>query len=217
MENSLGAPVGWRMDQAESLIRERVLAVDPDFICFQELPGLVPYIETHELIPANTVSHCGNLATLVRRELLNQVESRAIDRCAILSAIGVAGVSIANVHLPPGVHGKAERLDAIEQIISICPTTSLVLIGDTNTRIGETSAIEALGVHGELPPSPTWDSRCNRFRDDGKRYTAYFTRYFHSDGVGVKDVRVFNQPWNLNGSRFFLSDHFALAGRVEFR
>lgn len=217
MENSFGAPVGWRMDQAESLIRERVLAVDPDFICFQELPGLVPYIETHELIPANTVSHCGNLATLVRRELLNQVESRAIDRCAILSAIGAAGVSIANVHLPPGGHGKAERLDAIEQIISICPTKSLVLIGDTNTRIGETSAIEALGVHGELPPSPTWDSRFNRFRDDGKRYKAYFTRYFHSDGVGVKDVRVFNQPWNLDGSRFFLSDHFALAGRVELR
>ena len=109
MENSLGAPVGWRMDQAESLIRERVLAVDPDFICFQELPGLVPYIETHELIPANTVSHCGNLATLVRCELLKQVESRAIDRCAILSVIGAAGVSIANVHLPPGGHAKAER------------------------------------------------------------------------------------------------------------
>jgi hypothetical protein len=215
MENSHVAPVGWRMDQAESLIRERVLLVDPDFVCFQELPGLVPYVETHELIPANTVSHCGNLATLVRRELLDQVESRAVGRYAVLSAMESAGVSFANVHLAPGGHGKTERLNAIERIISICPTPNLVVIGDTNTRISETSAIEALGVHGELPPSPTWDSRRNRFRDDGKCYTAYFTRYFHSDGVGVKDVKVFNQPWNLDGSRFFLSDHFALAGRVE--
>ena len=154
---------------------------------------------------------------IVISDLLDQVESRAIGRYAVLSAIGSAGVSVANVHLPPGGHGKAERLDAIKQILSVCPTTNVVLIGDTNTRIGETSAIEALGVHGELPPSPTWDSCRNRFRDDGKRYTAYFTRYFHSDGVGVKGARVFNKPWSLDGSRFFLSDHFALAGRVELR
>ena len=109
LENSHAAPVGWRMDQAESLIRERVLAVDPDFVCFQELPGLVPYVETHDLIPANTVSHSGNLATLVRRDLLDQVESRAVGRSVVLSAIESAGISIANVHLPPGGHGQVER------------------------------------------------------------------------------------------------------------
>lgn len=217
MENSQAAPVGWRMDQAESLIRERVLSVDPDFVCFQELPGLVPYVETHELIPANTVSHCGNLATLVRRGLLDRVESRAIGRCSVLSAIESAGISIANVHLPSGGHGKAARLAAIERIVSICPTPRLLVIGDTNTRIGETSAIEALGIRGELPPTPTWDSRRNQFRDDGKKYTAYFTRYFHGDGVRVKDVKVFDQYWNLEGARFFLSDHFALAGRAELQ
>ncbi|MDB2318068.1 hypothetical protein N9V88_00615 [bacterium] len=215
LENSHAAPLGWRMDQAESLVRERVLAVDPDFVCFQELPGLVPYVETHDLIPANTVSHSGNLATLVRRELLDQVESRAVGRSAVLSAIESAGISIANVHLPPGGHGKAERLAVIERIVSICPTPKLLVLGDTNTRIGETSAIEGLGVRGELPPAPTWDSRRNRFRHEGKRFTAYFTRYFHSDGVRVKDVKVFNQSWNVDGAHFFLSDHFALAGRVE--
>jgi endonuclease/exonuclease/phosphatase family metal-dependent hydrolase len=217
MENSYGAPVGWRVDQTESLVRERVLATAPDFVCFQELPGLVPYVETHELIPANTVSHCGNLATLVRRDLLDQVESRAVGKCAVLTAIESAGISIANVHLPPGSNGKAERLSAIQRLVSICPTSRLVVIGDTNTRIGETPSIEALGLLGDLPPSPTWDSRINRFRADGKKYTAYFTRYFYSDGVAVKDVRVFNQAWDLEGSRFFLSDHFALAGRVELR
>lgn len=215
MENSHQAPFGWRMDQAESLIRKRVLSVDPDFVCFQELPGLVPYVETHELIPANTVSHCGNLATLVRRGLLDQVESRAIGRNAVLSAMESVGFSIANVHLPPGSQGEVERLAAIERIVSICPTPNLLVVGDTNTRISETSAIEALGIRGELPPAPTWDSRRNRFREDGKRFTAYFTRYFHRGGFEVKDVRVFNQAWNVDDARFFLSDHFALAGRVN--
>ena len=215
MENSHQAPFGWRMDQAESLIRKRVLSIDPDFVCFQELPGLVPYVETHELIPANTVSHCGNLATLVRRGLLDQVESRAIGRNAVLSAMESVGFSIANVHLPPGSQGEVERLAAIERIVSICPTPNLLVVGDTNTRISETSAIEALGIRGELPPAPTWDSRRNRFREDGKRFTTYFTRYFHRGGFEVKDVRVFNQAWNVDDARFFLSDHFALAGRVN--
>lgn len=44
-----------------------------------------------------------------------------------------------------------ERLAAIERIVSICPTPNLLVVGDTNTRISETSAIEALGIRGELP------------------------------------------------------------------
>ena len=60
MNTSAEAPSGWRVDQTESLIRQRVLEHDIDVVCFQELPAMVPYIETHELAPANTISHNGN-------------------------------------------------------------------------------------------------------------------------------------------------------------
>ena len=87
MVSSHEAPAGWSQEHTEAKVRELVLQLDPDFVCFQELPGLVPYVETHDLLPANTESHSGNIATLVRNEMKEEVQAMAIGRFAVAAKI----------------------------------------------------------------------------------------------------------------------------------
>jgi len=70
MATSDYAPSGWRMDETEAAIRGLVLEHDPDVVLFQELPGMVPFIESHDMVPANAKGQTGDIATLVRRELM---------------------------------------------------------------------------------------------------------------------------------------------------
>ncbi|MFT5304200.1 MAG: endonuclease/exonuclease/phosphatase family metal-dependent hydrolase [Mariniblastus sp.] len=215
MENSYQAPAGWRLDQTESKIREQVLELSPDFVFFQELPGLVPYIETHDMIPANTKSHSGNIATLAKHELMDGLQSTAIDGVAVVTTITDADLTLANVHLESGRHGDGARLAAFRSIINACPTRGLAVIGDTNTRTAEEPTLKEIGMKGDRPPSATWDSRSNRFREDGRKYTAFYTRYFHNQHVCVSNTKVWKQPTKSDSKSFQLSDHYAMSGSVR--
>ena len=82
-------------------------------------------------------------------------------------------------------------------------------------RVAEEEALEKIGIIGERPPTATWNSRINHYRDNGREYTSYYTRYMHNDRVKVDQVVVHDQPVKEDGKKFFLSDHFALSGRVE--
>ncbi len=203
------------MDQAESKVRERVLDLAPDFVFFQELPGLVPYVETHDLIPANTTSHSGNLATLVKDELMADLESKTVGRFCVLTTFKAADITLANVHLEPSRNGEHKRLASLKRIVSECQTSALLIVGDTNTRTSEEPSFEQIGLVGNRPPTATWDSRANRFRDDGRKYTAYYTRYFHSQNLNISNVKVWSRPLEEDGKKFHLSDHFAMSGSVK--
>ncbi len=101
-------------------------------------------------------------------------------------------------------------------VTNASPTDNLVIIGDTNTRQAEVNAIVELGLCDHTPPSATWDSRRNRFRSGGASFVAYFTRVFSRGAVTVDNQRVLDdRPLEVDGRRFFLSDHFALAGTIE--
>ena len=215
MEPSAQAPSNWRIDLSEAKIREQVLALAPDFVFFQELPGLVPYVETHDLIPANTVSHSGNVATIAKKELMDDLESSSIRGFAVQTTIKSAALTFVNVHLEPGKDGDFKRLQQFNDIKNNCPTPALLIAGDTNMRVAEEEALEKIGIIGQRPPTATWNSRINHFRDDGREYTSYYTRYLHTDRVKVDQVVVHDKPVKEEGKQFFLSDHFALSGRVE--
>lgn len=214
MNTSAEAPSGWRVDQTESLIRQRVLEHDIDVVCFQELPAMVPYIETHELAPANTISHNGTIATVVKKELFEGMVCRAVGRFAVVCVFPEISLSIANVHLASTRSGGEERLVQLQTLYKVCPTKSLLIVGDTNTRVAEEAAIAEAGLMGKRPPTPTWDSRRNQHSDrsDSRAFSSYFTRYFHNDAVEVEQVTVHNKPLNFDGAEFFLSDHFAISG-----
>lgn len=220
LERSAQAPAGWGMDQTEALVRRQVLAHDPDIVLFQELPRLVPYIETHGMVRANPQSHSGNLATLVRASLLaaDPPEVKTVAGCAILTTFRSLEITIANVHLAPGPgqDSLAKRLDQMAQIVELSPTRRIVIVGDTNTRVAEADALSNAGLVGEPPPKHTWDSKRNRFRKDGARFSAYFTRWFASPGVLVTEVSVWDQPVKeVEGHSFHLSDHYALTGEIH--
>ncbi|MEL7499801.1 MAG: hypothetical protein AAFN77_19515 [Planctomycetota bacterium] len=211
------APTTWREDQTEHEVRKRVIATGADIVCFQELPGIIPYVETHDLVPANTYSHSGHIATILRKELVDSMTCRLIHKCAVLTIFPKLNLTIANVHLAPGKNEVEKRHAAVRTIIAQCNTDALLILGDTNTRVSEEASMAGFGLKGNRPPRPTWDSRRNGFRrnqQNGRRFSAYFTRYFHTADLRVNDVRVFDQPILEGDHQFFLSDHFALFGNV---
>ncbi len=131
-------------------------------------------------------------------------------------------LTIANVHLEPTRQGKSKRLAMLDALRQRCPTKELLVIGDTNTRVAEEAAIEQLGLLVPRPPRPTWDSKRNRFADPEELaaamragFTAYYTRCFHTPGLIVDELEVLDQPTEIRDQAFYLSDHFALAGRVS--
>ncbi len=214
LQRSDEAPPFWRTDQAEAAVRELVLKHAPDFVFFQELPGLVPFVETHDMVPANCKSHSGDMATLAKKELMQDLKSWTA-KGAVMSEIRSAGITLANVHLRPGGEGTWHRVANINDIKQAANTDAVLIIGDTNTRLTESEKIAQVGMVGDKPPKPTWDSRTNRFRSGGREFTAYYTRYFHTENLNVSRVQVLDQPIVDDKYSFHLSDHFPMFGRVE--
>jgi len=213
MDRSEYAPSAWRPDQTEAVIRETVLRLDPDFVLFQELPGVVPFIEPYDMAPANARGQSGDIATLVRRSLMPEISARR-HKNAVLTHIAASDLTLANVHLPSSAGADKDRIAAMKRIVSEAGTTHVAVIGDTNTRIAEEDEIESTGLIGARPPEPTWNGRLCKFRRDARGYTAYYTRAFHSEGLRLEDQSVLTQPCEVKGSVFHLSDHFALFGRI---
>lgn len=216
LERSAEAPGSWDIHQTEAAVRDAVLAVDPDVVLFQELPGLVPFIETHDMIKANPRSHNGNLATLVHHRRMSPAPGfTTVAGCALLTTWVDPALTIANVHLAPGPGAASERLDQLAQVVEASPTEHLLIVGDTNTRVNELEALREAGLHTEHPPRPTWDSRRNRFRTDMPEFSAYFTRWIASPDVHVNGLQVHTEPLEMDGHHFHLSDHFAMSGRAS--
>lgn len=208
------APPLWRTDQTEAAIRELVLELKPDFVFFQELPGLVPFVETHDMVPANCKSHSGDMATLAKKELMEDLDS-SIACGAVMTEIKSAGITLANVHLRPGSEGIWHRVANINDIKQAAKTDAVLIVGDTNTRLPESEKIAQVGMVGDKPPKPTWDSRTNQFRTGGREFTAYYTRYFHTENLKVSEVAVLDEPLVEEEFEFHLSDHFPMGGKVE--
>ncbi len=213
LERSAQAPQQWGQENTEAAVREFVLETSPDIVCFQELPRTVPFVETHGMIPANPESHSGNLAVLVKHDLLADEPAHIeIKGCAVLVTFGE--ITIANVHLAPGGGGLAERLEQTARIVEASPTPNILIVGDTNSRVAEERYFADAGLVGDRPPKATWNSRRNRFRP-GAEFSAYFTRYFATETLAVDEVAVWTEPVESGATTFFLSDHFALSGRVS--
>lgn len=215
LERPSTAPLFWEVSNTEAVVREQVLQVEPDIVLFQELPGMVPFVETHSMIPANPKSHSGHLATLVRNQLAtSELKIATVDGCAILTTFVELDLTIANVHLPAGKGAEADRMMDLSQVIEASPTLPLVIVGDTNMRVAEADALTGMGFSGDKPPHPTWDSRRNNFRTDAYEFSAYFTRWFASPGVTVSGVQVHRGPIKHDDREFFVSDHYALSGHI---
>ena len=226
LARSAQAPAAWGQENTEFAVRQRVLATEPDLVLFQELPRMVPYIDTHDMIKANPESHQGNLATLVSHQLLAEIGEPAVTvvpGCAVLITLpmigsddGTLSVTVANVHLSPGpgAAARSDRLDQLARIVEASPTSELAIVGDTNTRVDELSALADAGLAAPRPPKSTWNSRRNRFNRSGPEFTAFFTRCFVTAGLDVTGQKVHDAPEEIDGRRFHLSDHYALSGKV---
>lgn len=208
--------MSWTQSHTEAAVRQSVLERKPDLVLFQELPGLVPFVETHGMAPANPKSHSGNLATLLSLELMaTKPKTSVVGNFALLVSFPSWDLTIANVHLAPGRGGDDERLVQIAKVVEAAPMSRLVIAGDTNTRLEEADELTSLGLVSDKPPKPTWDSRRNRFRKDMPEFTAYFTRWFAGGLVSVDQVTVWDEPVEFAGEAHHLSDHFALSATIQ--
>ena len=214
LERAAQAPIPWSQLDSENAVRTFVLEARPDVILYQELPGLVPFVETHGMIRSNPLTHSGHLAVLLTHELLATEPTTVTgDGGALLVSLDRHDLTIANIHLAPGRQGRDRRFTTREAITHASPTDRLLVVGDSNTRAAELPAIAELGLRAPDLPAPTWDGRRNRFRREGPRITASFTRYFVRGDLDVVDVRVHTEPVAADdGHPFHLSDHYALSG-----
>lgn len=216
LERPSRAPMDWTEENTQAEVRRIALELSPDVVTFQELPGVVPYVDTHDMVRANPRSHQGNLATLVGNHLVDDgqatVEGAAatvIAGCAVLTTVGP--FVIANVHLAPGRGGAEHRLDQLSAIVEAAGDAPLVVVGDGNARVAEEAAIARLGLHGPRPPKPTWDSVRNRFRleddpddvgrfgDGNAGFVAHFTRCWATADVRIDGLTVLDEPIVVDG------------------
>ncbi|MEM9566384.1 MAG: hypothetical protein AAGA93_27435 [Actinomycetota bacterium] len=205
------APPDWTQEHVEAAVRELLLEWSPDVVVLQELPGLVPYVETHDMVRANPRSHSGNLATLLGNHLLDEeVSVDVVERCALLVTFAERDLTIANVHLAPGGGAAGVRLAQLQAVLATAPTDHVLVLGDTNTRRAEEVALAALGLGAPRPPEPTWDGRRNPFNGPSGEFVAYFTRALTAGAVNVTEQRVRPGRIEADGRSFHLSDHFAL-------
>lgn len=214
MRRSSEAPHAWTIEHSEEAIRRFVIERDPDIVCFQELPGLVPYVDTHVLAPVHTRSHNGDIAILVRSNLHADATFRTERGFAVVAEF--PDFTIANVHLAPGPDGATTRLTMVHQIMAGV-TQRLVVVGDTNMRMAEWDRMAELGFTVVKPPAPTWNSRFNRFNEDGGEYTAYYTNVMARGDIEISHIEVWHEPISYLDRRFHVSDHYALSGTLEVR
>ncbi len=216
-ERSADAPTYWGHSDVEATVRETVLAVKPDIVAYQELPGLVPFVETHDMIRSNPRSHSGNLATLVTHRLMaTEPQAAGVKDTGILTTFPEIDLTVANVHLAPGRGSAERRREQVRVVLDASPAERVVVIGDTNTRIDEEATFADLGLDAPRPPVPTWDGYRNRFRGDQGAFRAFFTRALTAGPVSIVDQQVLDEPLDVDGQRFHLSDHFALLVTVRW-
>ncbi len=216
LTRSLEAPPGWTQEHTEAEVRRFLLEWSPDVVLLQELPGVVPFVETHDMIRANPRSHSGNLAVLVGHHLLDEeITWSVVDGCAVLVTWPDRGLTVANVHLAPGSGAAALRLGQLRTIVDQAPTADVAIVGDTNTRRAEEVAIRAIGLATPRPPEPTWDGRRNPFNGPSGEFVAYFSRAFTAGEARVADQRVLPGRVSVDGRSFHLSDHFAIEVTVD--
>lgn len=211
MERSDEASLLWGQVDTEAVVRQTILDLRPDVVCFQELPGVVPFIETHDMIRANPRSHSGNLAVLVTHDLMaTNPTFKTVSRTAVVVDLPEQNLSVANVHLAPGKAGADDRLHQLSITLQAAQNNNVIVIGDTNLRVGEDQALESIGLGGELPPKPTWDGYRNGFRGAKGQFRAYFTRALTTSDVTVTEQQVIDQATEAYDHRFHVSDHFPL-------
>jgi hypothetical protein len=215
MARSAQAPQHWEMFDTEAHVRSEILRLQPDVVLFQELPGLVPFVETHAMVGPNPRTHSGNLAILVKNALA-EPDLQWLTVGSFASAVTVNGLTIANVHLVSGPGAGSDRTEQLAQVVAKSPTRALVIAGDTNTRVDEETKIGELGLKTQRPPRATWNSKFNRFNHKGPEFSAYFSRWFVTSDVTVTKPWVADsQPVEAANKRFFVSDHFACGATVS--
>lgn len=216
LERAPDAPTDWEQDHTMAEVRDIMLELSPDIILYQELPGVVPFVETHDMLRANPMSHSGNLATLVGNHLADEtIDVAVVPGCAILATFVERDLTVANVHLAPGAVSADLRLEQLQAVVEASPTSDLLVAGDTNTRMAEEPHIAALGLSGHRPPEPTWNGHQNRFRGPEGEFIAFFSRHFATKDVRVEDVKVLSdRAVEVAGRSFHLSDHFGFGGTV---
>jgi endonuclease/exonuclease/phosphatase family metal-dependent hydrolase len=215
LARSTDAPLSWDQTNSEAAIRAVILEHSPDLVLFQELPGFAPYVETHDLVPLTTRTHSGSVGILLGNDLADETWLPSqVEGCGVLVHAPDRQLTIANVHLAPGPGASALRLAQLTAIAAAAPTETLVILGDTNTRVNEMALVEQLGLETPRPPAVTWDSARNPFHR-GPEFQALFTRAFSRGSVAVTKQEVVEGRVEFQDHSFYLSDHFALRVDLE--
>jgi hypothetical protein len=142
-------------------------------------------------------------------------EAPAVAACCEVEGINVVFVS---AHLFPFPENASERAKEVKQILKSRHGRALVFMGDLNVRREEVAPLcEEHGLRAMPCGAATWNARVNKFYEDQKnrKDSQAFDQIWTSGNVWVEGHLACACKEYRAGSRFFLSDHFALLALLD--
>jgi len=220
--------------RAEAAVVATIAGHNPDIICLQESPS--ERWAAASLGPAGydvlgaVPSHCGHVVLLVRRHLAHLTDRLAVAGPSVAARLHLPGgrpaISVASSHLAPFKGGGPQRAAQLAALVdTVGAPYHCVLAGDMNMRAAEDRAAEALGAGlvdgwraagGHKDTKLTWNSKINKYHQDGFEFVARFDRIYV--GGGAAKVATFGLVADtpVEGRQgHFLSDHFGLVCDLE--
>jgi endonuclease/exonuclease/phosphatase family metal-dependent hydrolase len=224
----------WNVEENREKILKTILDTDSDVVCLQEASGVTEVLSSKYTLVDSCFSHAGGTEIWVKtsitaskleikrdsKQLLGEEEGEAVY---LEFGPGVAAIidntAYISVHLPPSKRGADLRLQAFQDILESLPSNvkAFVIVGDTNMRIAENDAVEALGLvdawkqmGSKKINENTWDSYVNLYHKEGYAFSCRFDRMYLR-GLNCTSFRLMANT-KTDGS--YLSDHFGILADV---
>ena len=235
-----------RMRESSNLIRNECFNHStylPDVIALQETPdsywGTKTFGSYGYTSVGSTMSHCGMVDLLIRKDFLQVGDSmstppRLLDSynqlpsvATILTLPNKTQVAVSSSHLAPSNDGAASREESIRSLVGSLSRKcdNVITIGDMNMRVAEDDKIEGIAgddawkVMGSNNASKyPWNVFVNPYHENGFQNRARYDRCYVKGGdVSVTRFDLIgNTPVDgVEGD--YLSDHFGIIVEVTVK
>ncbi|MHA2168496.1 MAG: endonuclease/exonuclease/phosphatase family protein [Candidatus Kariarchaeaceae archaeon] len=227
-EPSNAAPDNWDLNTNLFEILKIIEKQDPDILTLQEMPSIKFIKRFVDFIQIEPVpSHSGYVGIFVKKhfEVLQTIQSPHWILVEIKDTHNEMQFYFAAAHLIPYNENRKQRMKQLKDIFASLSNRDLPLLlaGDMNMREDETKSVlekyvlkdAFLSTSQELNKKFTWNSRINKYHQNGKEFVCRFDRVF----LRKLRLKTFDLVGNENMSEnigHYLSDHFGIVISVDF-
>lgn len=203
----------------------------PDVLCIQEAtPQFISLVNNsgYSCI-ASTITHSESCCLFLKASILGlMMKGSAKEMDGVVSVdlrIAKKVIRFASCHLSPFKENEEARIMQLFNFLALQPVDDYIIAGDMNVRedeakrwlkdfpnlIGRRLKDAWVSTGSDVKAKFTWDSRVNKYFQEGFAFVCRFDRIFVSDNVKCANYKLIGNVPFRGG---FLSDHYGLA--LEF-